>query len=249
MNNVTKTTVEEAVICLRNAGFPVDALLSQMHAEKSRTAKAESQLKALMYPDKKLSYYMADRMACIINLSTDAAKILRILQASIVQTGLVSFSYDDIRIIAGIGSKQTVRKAVDELIDTGAMARVRQGGSHVKAVYCINPRIARCGTDSGQTETFRNAVSVETHIINLDSVVSAILVREKNAPAGCNKALTYTLLQPIGKQKKAAGSKTDDSLTSCTKSTMNNQPSSTGTGCKGQLTFDDLIKDGELPEW
>lgn len=150
-NNPECSSVKQALLDLQSSGFDytsIQTLLSEIDQDSDRREQADELFRSHKHPSHRITFSkIYNNIEFCRFLSPQAATILFIMCITMNHNNLIQLSQDDIVKITGIGNKGTVGKALNDLIESGAIAIKLKGNSRRSNVYMVNPAIANVGTE------------------------------------------------------------------------------------------------------
>jgi hypothetical protein len=203
MSNKHPTSVQmlkdlKAVGC--SSGL-IDGLLEELQDDESKLLEVEKLFKSHQYNEHSIIFSMNSIKINIESyISGSATQILHLMIKHMRNgTNLLQISLNDLLTITNITSKQTIKMAINELIEIGCIAIKFKGKGRIASIYMINPMIAtigNCNKDFLICEfwkltgtTYNDYGDVEIYS-NIHSKFIDIIAQQKNYSIGYDKQET-----------------------------------------------------------
>lgn len=145
--NPINSTCLEALYCLKEAGFRVpDDLVKDVRGNQLLTRKADSQLQAKTYPDKKIRYVQLQMktLDILADCAPEAQALFLLMVLHLGTSGLVSISVEHARMYLR-ASKRDVISFFAQLKSHGLISTYRPGRPRHSEIYSVCPEYALVG--------------------------------------------------------------------------------------------------------
>lgn len=157
--NPQNSTCLEALYCLKEAGLPVpDDLIKNVRGNLLLTRRADSQLQAKTYPDKRIRYVQLQMktLDILADCAPEAQALYLLMVLNVGTSGLVSISVEHVREYLH-ASKRDVGKFIAELKAHGLIATHTPGRPRHSEIYSISPEFAVVGKGKQSQSSWEQA--------------------------------------------------------------------------------------------